>query len=464
MDTHFTFGSFRFEPGTARLWENGAEVKLTRKAAMVLGALLERPGAPVSKQELFANVWRGTVVSDDALVTCIQELRKALGDDSKQPLYIETRHRLGYRFSAPVETPAPAPLAPAASPTHDAAAIAVLPFTDMSPERDQDYLCEGLAEELIDALTHVEGLRVAARTSAFQFRGDHDLREVGARLNVGSLLEGSVRKAGNRLRVTVQLIDVATGFHKWSEKFERDVGDVFAMQDEIAEKVAMLLRGAELSTRERRAVRRQPTAVDTFECFLRGRQRMHTMQQPHMDEARALYQQAIALDAEYAPAWAGLATLHALLYEWWGSRAEDLAEADRASRIAMELAPELADAHLSRGYTLSNQRRYDDARRHFEAAARINPNLFDAYYYYGRAAFAAGDVEKSVELWRKAAEVRQEDFESPLLQAQSMRKLGRLEDSRVVNQEAVRRVDRSEERRVGKECPSKCRSRWSPYH
>ncbi len=106
-DQHVTFGSFRFEPASARLWDNGAEVKLTRKAAMVLGALLERPGAPVSKQELFANVWRGTVVSDDALVTCIQELRKALGDDSKQPLYIETRHRLGYRFAAPVETPAP---------------------------------------------------------------------------------------------------------------------------------------------------------------------------------------------------------------------------------------------------------------------------------------------------------------------------------------------------------------------
>jgi len=434
MDSHFTFGSFRFEPTTVRLWENGVEVKLTRKAALVLGALLERPGEPVSKQELFANVWRGTVVSDDALVTCIQELRKALGDDSKQPRYIETRHRLGYRF-----------VAPAASPQDTATnttAIAVLPFKDMSPERDQDYLCEGLAEELIDALTHVEGLRVAARTSAFQFRGDHDLREVGRKLNVGSLLEGSVRKAGNRLRVTVQLIDVATGYHKWSEKFERDAGDVFAMQDEIAEKVATLLRGGELSTRERRAVRRQPTAVDTYECFLRGRQRMHTMQQPHMDEARALYQRAIALDAEYAPAWAGLATLHALLYEWWGSKTEDLAEADRASRIAMELAPELADAHLARGYTLSNLRRYDEANDHFEAAARINPNLFDAYYYYGRAAFAAGDIEKSIELWRRAGEVRREDFESPLLQAQSLRKLGRVEESRAVNQEAVRRVDR----------------------
>jgi len=438
MHQHVTFGSFRFEPTSARLWDNGAEVKLTRKAAMVLGALLERPGAPVSKQELFANVWRGTVVSDDALVTCIQELRKALGDDSKQ--LIETRHRHGYRFAAPVETPAA--MTPVESPPRDMAAIAVLAFTDMSPARDQDYLCEGLAEELIDALTHVEGLRVTARTSSFQFRGDHDLREVGRKLGVGSLLEGSVRKAGDRLRVTVQLIDVQTGYHRWSEKFERDADDVFAMQDEIAEKVATLLRGAELSTRERRAVRRQPTAIETYECFLRGRQRMHTMQQPHMDEARALYQRAIALDAEYAPAWAGLATLHALLYEWWGSNAEDLAEADRASRIAMELAPELADAHLSRGYTLSNLRRYTQANQHFEAAARINPNLFDAYYYYGRAAFAAGDIEKSIELWRKAGEVRREDFESPLLQAQSMRKLGQLEESRVVNREAVRRAEK----------------------
>jgi adenylate cyclase len=441
MQAQVTFGSFRFEPATARLWENESEVKLTRKAAMVLGALLERPGAPVSKQELFDNVWRGTVVSDDALVTCIQELRKALGDDSKQPLYIETRHRLGYRFAAVVDAPAPVVAAPVPA-AGGGATIAVLPFKDMSPARDQDYLCEGLAEELIDALTHVEGLRVAARTSSFQFRGDHDLREVGARLNVSSLLEGSVRKAGDRLRVTVQLIDLATGFHKWSQKFERDAGDVFAMQDEIAEKVATLLRGGALSIRERRAVRRQPTAIETYECFLRGRQRMHTMQQPHMDEARALFQRAIALDAEYAPAWAGLATLHALLYEWWGSRDEDMAEAERASRIAMDLAPDLADAHLSRGYTLSNQRRYQEAQRHFEAAARINPNLFDAYYYYGRAAFAAGDIEKSIDLWRKAGEVRREDFESPLLQGQSLRKLGRLEEARAVNREAVRRAER----------------------
>ena len=440
MDSNLIFGSFRFEPATARLWEDECEVRLTRKAALVLGALLERPGAPVTKQELFANVWRGTVVSDDALVTCIQELRKALGDDSKQPLYIETRHRLGYRFSAEVSDAAAPPVAPPARAVQ--AAIAVLPFADMSPDRDQDFLCEGLAEELIDALTHIEGLRVTARTSSFQFRGGHDLREVGRQLGVTSLLEGSVRKSGDRLRITVQLIETDTGYHKWSERFDRDAGDVFAVQEEIAETVATLLRGDALSTRERRAVRRQPTALETYECFLRGRQRMHTMQQPYMDEARELYQRAIALDAEYAPAWAGLATLHALLYEWWGSKDSDLAEAERASRIAMELAPELAETHLARAYTLSNLRRYADATRHFEAAARINPNLFDVYYYYGRASFAAGDFEKSIEMWRKAGEVRQEDFESPLLAGQSLRKLGRDEEARVLNREAVRRAER----------------------
>jgi adenylate cyclase len=443
MQAQLTFGSFRFEPATVRLWENDAEVKLTRKAAQVLGALLERPGTPVSKQQLFESVWHGTVVSDDALVTCIQELRKALRDNSKQPVYIATRHRLGYLFAAPVATggSAPAPGVAAETPV-DRAAIAVLPFADMSAARDQDFFCEGLAEELIDALTHVEGLRVAARTSSFQFRGQHDLREIGRKLGVGSVLEGSVRKAGDVLRIHVQLIDIATGFHQWSEKFERSAADVFAVQDEIAEKVATLLRGGALNARERRAVRRQPTGIETYENFLRGRQKMHAWQKQYFDESKVFFERALALDAEYAPAWAGLATLHALLYEWCGSRDEDLAAAERASRIAMELAPELADAHLARGYTLSNLRRYDEARNHFEAAIRINPNLFDAYYYYGRAAFAAGDTAKSVELWRRAGDVRREDFESPLFVAQSLRKLGQLEDSRMANAEALRRAEK----------------------
>src|SRR5262245_4399864 len=169
MSQQVSFGHHRYEPATGRLWAAQRELKLTRKAALVLAMLLERAGEPVTKQELFASVWSNTVVSDDALTTCIQELRKALGDDAKQPRYIETRHRYGYCFVAELVRSMPAHSPEPAAVVQHLPAIAVLPFMDMSPQRDQDYFCEGLAEELIDALTHVDGLRVAARSLSFQF-------------------------------------------------------------------------------------------------------------------------------------------------------------------------------------------------------------------------------------------------------------------------------------------------------
>ncbi|MGE0029776.1 MAG: winged helix-turn-helix domain-containing protein [Steroidobacteraceae bacterium] len=428
------FDRFRFEPRTGRLSAAGQEVRLTPKAAALLGALVERAGQPVTKQELFTTVWSGTVVSDDALVTCIQELRKALGDDAKHPRFIETRHRSGYRFVAGLSRP---DLAAAPS------AIAVLPFTDLSPERDQGHFCDGLAEELIDALTHVEGLRVVARSSSFQFRGDAlDVSDIGRRLRVGSLLEGSVRKEGGRLRITVQLIEVASGFHQWSQSFDRDLGDLFAVQQEIAGTVATQLRGGRLTERELRGVWRQPTAFETYEFFLRGRQSLHGMQRPDLEHSRRMFEAAIALDAGYAPAWAGLATVHATLYEWHGATDEDLRQAIKASEITMQLAPELADAHVARGFALSLQRHYAEALRHFESAARINPQLFDAYYYGGRTSFASGDIARSAELFGRAAEVRKEDFQSAMLQSQSLRMIGRLEEAVAANREGIARAER----------------------
>ena len=440
MNAPIHFASFRFEPDSARLWAGEIEIKLTPKAAALLAALLERAGEPVSKDELFARVWRGTVVSDDALVTCIQELRKALGDDAKNPRFIETRHRRGYRFAAALAVPAAvqAVAAPKAGP-----AIAVLPFTDMSPGRDQDYFCEGLAEELIDALTRVEGLRVVSRSSSFQFRAPGlDVKEAGRLLGVDSLLEGSVRKAGNRLRITVQLIDTATAFHKWSERFDRNLDDVFAVQEEIADKVASMLRGGDLSGREKRALRRPQTATDTYEYFLRGRQSLHRMTKQALEHSREMFHSAIELDPGYAPAWAGLAMVHAQRYEWWGAGDGELDEAERASRIAMELDPELADAHVARGLTLSLRRAFDEAEANFESAIRINPQLFEAFYLYGRSCFARGQIARSAELFGSAAAVRPDDFQSAFLHGQSLRMIGREAEGRAANLESVRRAER----------------------
>ena len=250
MDQAVSFGGYRFDAETGRLWSGQPEVRLTPKASAVLNVLVAHAGEPVSKEDLFASVWSDTVVSDDALTSCIQELRRALEDEPEAAAL----HRNTASARLPVrrarcrrrraEEEADAPTATVS----ELSAIAVLPFADMSPGRDQDYLCEGLAEELINALTHVDGLRVASRTASFQFRGSGaDVREIGRQLSVGTLLEGSVRKADDRLRVTVQLIEVASGYHRWSQRFDRTLDDVFAIEDEIAESVATSLRGGVLS-------------------------------------------------------------------------------------------------------------------------------------------------------------------------------------------------------------------------
>jgi adenylate cyclase len=433
-----SFGGYRFDPDTGQLWAGGREVRLTPKAAAVLGVLVTRAGQPVSKDDLFAAVWSGLAVSDDALTSCIQELRRALDDDPKQPRFIETRHRRGYRFVADLAATSAGSTTGAA----DLLAIAVLPFADMSPARDQDYLCEGLAEELINALTQIDRLRVAARTASFQFRGaGADVQAVGRQLGVGTLLEGSVRKAGDRLRITVQLIEVATGYHRWSQRFDRRLDDVFAVQDEIAVSVAASLRGHVLSEREQKALARPQTRSDAYEYYLRGRLHLPRMTQRDLHASGEMFARAIALDPAYGPAWAGLATVHATLYEWFGGSNDDLAGAERASAQALALAPQLAEPHVARGCALALSGRYDEAARAFAAAIRINPHLFDAYYYFGRSSFAAGDVARSAELFGTAADVRKEDVQSPSLLAQSLRILGRPLEAQAAEREAIRRAE-----------------------
>jgi len=446
MEDTVRFGPFRFEPPTGRLWSREKEIRLTPKAAAVLRQLVLEAGRPVTREELLAAVWDGAAVSDDALNSCVKELRRALADDARRPRYIETRHRRGYRFASRVlrgiNGDGEIERAGTAA-SGDAASIAVLPFADMSPERDQDFFCEGLAEELINALTHVEGLRVAARSSSFQFRGPAvDVGAAGRQLGVATLLEGSVRKMGDRLRVTVQLVETGNGYHRWSQRFDRDVGDVFAIQDEIAENVATSLRG-DLSRREKEALRRPETEAAAYEFYLRGRQHLHRLRHTDLKESLRLFEHAVGLDPEYAPAWSGIAAARAVLYQWWGARDADLAEADRASRRALELAPDLAEAHAARGLALSLARRYAEAEREFDRAIAVNPNLFDPYYDFARMCFARGQVDRSAALFRKASEVRQEDYQSALLLGQSLRMLGREREAREAESEGLARARRA---------------------
>ena len=442
MAQSVSFAGYRFDRGTGQLWSGNEEIRLTPKASAVLSVLVARAGQPVSKEDLFASVWNDTAVSDDALTSCIQELRRALADDAKQPRFIETRHRRGYRFAAGLDAGDAEAVPTAPSPARDISSIAVLPFADMSQGRDQDYFCEGLAEELINALTYVDGLRVASRTASFQFRGPGaDVRAVGAQLGVETLLEGSVRKADDRLRVTVQLIEVGTGYHRWSQRFDRTLDDVFAIQDEIAASVAASLRGDVLSAREKEGLVRPQTGAAAYEYYLRGRQHLPRLTQIDLQASAEMFERAIELDPGYGPAWAGLATVHATLFEWFGSKAENASRAERASERARGLAPGLAEAHVARGVALALSSRYDEAAPEFEHAIALNPNCFDAYYYYARASFASGEIARSADLFRKAGEVRTDDFQSPMLLGQSLRMIGRHAEGLEASREGLRRAE-----------------------
>ena len=267
-------------------------------------------------------------------------------------------------------------------------AVAVLPFVDLSREKDQDYLCEGLAEEILIALSKLEGLRVASRAASFRFRSrEADVRETGRRLGVEALVHGSVRKSGERLRVAVELVNVADGFEIWTDVYDRGMEDVFAVQDEIARRVARAL-GVSLSEDERETLARPPAAdVRAFDYYLQARKFFYQYSRKSMRFARDLFEQAIALDSAYARAWSGIADCCAFLYLNGGRHTEDAEQADAASRRALELDPGLAEAHASRGAALSLLGRHEEAEQAFEAAIRLEPGLFEAHYFYARDAF-----------------------------------------------------------------------------
>jgi serine/threonine protein kinase/Tfp pilus assembly protein PilF len=292
--------------------------------------------------------------------------------------------------------------------------VAVLPFTNMSADAENEFFADGITEEIINALTKVRALEVPSRTASFAFKGKtQDVDEIARKLKVGSILEGSVRKAGNRLRVTVQLVDVASGNTLWSERYDRELADVFEIQDEISKSIVDALKIVLTGEEEETVTRKPPTqSVRAYEYYLRGRQLFHQRRPETLDAAEDMYRRAIALDPNYALAYAGLADCSAFRAAYHGGGEEALAQADAASKRALELDPNSAEAHASRGLTLSHQRRLEEAEMEFEQALKLDPTLYEAAYYYGRALQTGGKPERAVEMYEKAVSLRPDDYQS----------------------------------------------------
>ena len=320
--------------------------------------------------------------------------------------------------------------------------IAVLPFVNMSADPENEYFTDGIAEEIINALSKIQALRVASRTSAFAFKGkNEDIGEIGKKLKVVTVLEGSVRKAGNRLRVTAQLVNVADGYHLWSERYDRELEDVFAIQDEIAENIVKALRVV-LSEDEKRAIEKVPTAnVQAYDYYLRGRQFFHQWRRKGVEYARRMFERAIEIDPNYALAYAGIADCCSYIYTYWDASAAHLEQADTASRKALELDPELAETHTSRGLALAFAKRYAEAEKEFETAIRLNPKLLEAHYFYGRARFQQGKLAEAAQSFEEACRVRPDDYQAVNFLALTYKGLGRGADAEAAGRRALELVE-----------------------
>lgn len=338
--------------------------------------------------------------------------------------------------AAPPEArqPAPARLSPQRT------SLAVLPFSNMSGDPQQEYFSDGITEDLITDLSNVSELFVLSRNTVFKHKGRAaNMEEIAGDLGVGYLLHGSVRKAGPKVRITAQLTEGASGGQVWADRYDRDLTDIFALQDEITKAIVAQLK-VRLLPRERKAIEQAPTRnVEAYTYFLRGRDYFHRGSRTYYNLAKRMFARAIELDPSYARAHAGLADCDAFLYMDYSEETADAVLANSGRALALE--PQLADAHASRGLALAIVHRYAEAEAEFAAALAIAPDLFELHYFQGRSCYAQGRLEDTARHWERAAEVKPEDYQTLILLNQVYASLGREADAVRC---ATRGVDRAE--------------------
>jgi len=410
----YEFRQYRLDARARLLFRNGQRVVLTPKAVDLLIALVEAQGQPVGKQELLQKVWPDTVVEEGSLTSHISLLRKVLGTGTDGQQFIETIPRRGYRFIEACAQIAP----PAVAAGAERLMLVVLPFENLSGGRRHDYFSEGLTEEMISQLARLspEHLGVIARTSAMQYKStSKTARQIGRELGVSHLLEGSVRRAGDRVRITAQLIRVSDATHLWAEGYERGLHDILALQAEVARAIAREIRIKLTVGAERRLDRVAALDPDAHEAYLRGRHLWNRRTEDGMRKSIAQYEEAIGRYPDYAMAYAGVADSYVMLAcRGMVSAKETFRKAKAAARKALDLDSELGEAHGSLAHVRLHDWDWEGLERDFQRAIDLHPALSIVYYWYGEFLMSMGRPAEAIAMTRRA---QQADPLSPVLGA-----------------------------------------------
>ena len=401
------FGAFEVDFRNGDVRKHGLRIRLQSQPFHVLQVLLEHPGELVTREQLQRQIWPADTFVDfeKGLNNAVKKLRDALGDSADQPRYIETHSRRGYRFIAPIKVD---------SAQNDSAlpvtreSVAVLPFVNMSPDPESEFFADGITEEIINALSQIDQLHVAARTSSFFFKNKRaEIREIAEQLNVRTLLEGSVRRSGNHLRITAQLVNAADGYHLWSERYDREMKHIFELQDEIARSIAGKLKVGLEGVTQGSLIRAGTENLEAYQLYLKGRALLYRR---GAGLARALecFHLALALDPEYALAWADVADAYVMLAFYGPVRPDTVqAKAMEAALRAVSLDETVAEAHnaLAAAHVLNDCEGYK-AEREFLRALELNPRLMLARVRYALWSLsAAGRFEEGISQAKQALDL-----------------------------------------------------------
>jgi TolB-like protein/Tfp pilus assembly protein PilF len=423
----FVFGDHTLDTDRRELRRGAEAIAVEPQVFDLLVYLVENRDCVVSKDDLIATVWCGRIVSDSTLTSRINAARKALGDSGEEQKLIRTVARKGLRFVGEVRTPSDAggaghaaasqpsgtahePSRPAL-PLPDRPAIAVLPFVNMSGEPEQEYFSDGISEDIITALSKLRWFFVIARNSSFVYKGKPvHLKQIAEELGVGYVVEGSVRKSGDRVRITAQLNNVATGSHVWAERYDRGLADVFAVQDEITEAIVAAIEPQLYAAENFRAQRKPPDSTDAWDLVMRALSHYWRVTRQDNLVAQALLEKAIAIDPNYGQALGVLATSHSFCaHMGWTELAASLPLAECSALAAIRADSEDPWAHVALACVYLFGHRLDDSLAEFELALRLNPNFSLAQGYYGLALSYAGRWEEGDLAVRRALRLSPRD-------------------------------------------------------